>query len=1024
MLATNFPSKLGSKNKQMSCVAKIGTLVLWLLVILSQCDTYAQSQDLHIILLDKVKHGDAHALRDYASLLNDSKKQQEIINGLNAAFLQNQSAGQAISFRTASDFYAFYYPLRQILLFDYPLAAYFVQGEVDTLTFQDFSVRNIEITPSVYQQAADFAFHGIENLDTMSFNTGMQMLYSFPAERQDTLVLSLYERYISRREKSIPKSIATCFDRVFGEHLSLNDQLGASKYLLAIFKNKLIDPQLTYGYFYAATGAELASSPSVDACIQALSDLIQKYPDPVQMRIAGLEQSSGSSRVFFDDLEDFYGWVLMRTNTNYNQQMSLLKQLQRSQDPRSLFHLGTYVARLRWLNLTPNPIVKFYAKSVVEAIEQQTGTQIAVANSRGASLTFSDDPVWLLHYGQYWDEHWNDYLWDARKGRFSHTSNAISLEEEVASLFQLLASSNDSIALGSYDRLAHLDPSAVLALLPEYMDLIRSPNPVVPPLKKNFLYAAVALKDWGREYGLDQTISANLAQDIDALLSPLNIQERLRLENKIIATTSLKDLSILDIYLINRQLSTDASYSCSRILDQLYDRYWQQISSNLLLLRIYLKKATLFQRVQTTGSLHAYLKKIDPIDPSQNERLLKLRSSETDKDIVESIDWVLNQKPITTKTAGRNLTEVEMHQLESSILANAEPDFVGINAITMHPGFKIESEKMWLRALLKKWPHTNMLTNIALSEKLSAKTDIGFFETIFTKPDDLGMIWRWYQSDDMGALIGKYQSFISNYSQEEQGGYIFNFLRAEPVQQWLLNFGSQLSGKQEILEAINAWYINQDYLSEYDEGEVKLILLLIEFAGEPLANKLAVTCAIPSQGQKAFMQRAILASVRYSDLAQISDFLQCLAEEPNEEPVLYKTLRHLGLPPVIRTLDGKPLPFNKTLLESIVQGIELLGIPLFMPNSHELNYTEVQHILQYERVIPFVGGGGAIRDWYVFSTIKLLEQMHGTSLGFHPKLNEDQSFFTYNSTDRAEAWLKYLQEKGLIKIGIGAQSWQ
>jgi len=67
-------------------------------------------------------------------------------------------------------------------------------------------------------------------------------------------------------------------------------------------------------------------------------------------------------------------------------------------------------------------------------------------------------------------------------------------------------------------------------------------------------------------------------------------------------------------------------------------------------------------------------------------------------------------------------------------------------------------------------------------------------------------------------------------------------------------------------------------------------------------------------------------------------------------------------------------------------------------------------IITEDLVRPFVGSGGSVRDIYVFGTIKLLEMEFGKDLGFHPKLNESQSFYKYTSKKRAQAWAEELSD--------------
>jgi len=84
--------------------------------------------------------------------------------------------------------------------------------------------------------------------------------------------------------------------------------------------------------------------------------------------------------------------------------------------------------------------------------------------------------------------------------------------------------------------------------------------------------------------------------------------------------------------------------------------------------------------------------------------------------------------------------------------------------------------------------------------------------------------------------------------------------------------------------------------------------------------------------------------------------------------------------------------------------------------GNKLDMSKIYELLEYDIVSPFVGGGGAKRDYYVYGVIKVLELHFDTTLGFHEKLNENQSFYTFTSAKRATAWRQYLREKGHIKL--------
>ena len=80
-----------------------------------------------------------------------------------------------------------------------------------------------------------------------------------------------------------------------------------------------------------------------------------------------------------------------------------------------------------------------------------------------------------------------------------------------------------------------------------------------------------------------------------------------------------------------------------------------------------------------------------------------------------------------------------------------------------------------------------------------------------------------------------------------------------------------------------------------------------------------------------------------------------------------------------------------------------------------MDFEKIYNILKYDLVTPYVSTGGSKRDFYVYGIIKILELKFLTQLGFHYKLNESQVFYSYNSSKRVEAWLKYLVENRIYK---------
>ena len=87
----------------------------------------------------------------------------------------------------------------------------------------------------------------------------------------------------------------------------------------------------------------------------------------------------------------------------------------------------------------------------------------------------------------------------------------------------------------------------------------------------------------------------------------------------------------------------------------------------------------------------------------------------------------------------------------------------------------------------------------------------------------------------------------------------------------------------------------------------------------------------------------------------------------------------------------------------------------FLTKKGNLDFEKIYDLLQFEIVTPFVGGGGSHRDQFTYGLIKILELHFKTRLGFHEKLNENQTFYSFTSTKRAKAWRTYLTDNQLVK---------
>lgn len=87
----------------------------------------------------------------------------------------------------------------------------------------------------------------------------------------------------------------------------------------------------------------------------------------------------------------------------------------------------------------------------------------------------------------------------------------------------------------------------------------------------------------------------------------------------------------------------------------------------------------------------------------------------------------------------------------------------------------------------------------------------------------------------------------------------------------------------------------------------------------------------------------------------------------------------------------------------------------YFKDDGSLSYDKIYDALKYNVVVAFAGGGGGRDDNEVYAVIKLLELTHNTTLGYPKKLCNSDGIYGCDSQDRADYWMLYLRENGLLE---------
>ena len=454
----------------------------------------------------------------------------------------------------------------------------------------------------------------------------------------------------------------------------------------------------------------------------------------------------------FREPVDFYGRVLAEPGLPTFVAHNALLDLIDSRHPRALFYLSALLWRAR-TDGAARP-----ASYYVYLLRKLTGLGVQVPDGAGAmtyELDVTGDREAWLNFVRYWGGRYEDYDYDEHRGGFVNRHDRSLESENLERLFRHLNSDNDAVALRAYARLTQADPVEVRQLAAKYRGLLRSTHPKVPPLKDGHLEQLSELTAYCRRNRVEFEPAPRLAARLDSLLAPLPPQRRVALEDRLVAELSLADLTPLEYWGALHQYHLEAGFSVGRVLDYAYSAHWPAVLASDADLRLYLKKANVFARMDGIGVAEDYLRKFGNPDEATRERLRGLLRSEGDAHISRSLKRLLN--------AGDEAEEADAVATLDAFLA--EPELLSREEAAALPDPTLEqlSELLWL---LEDDPTPK--AKARLRTYLESRTD----DTRLV-PDFMSLLMRGESVDEVARLLGSI--------------YHFSFGRDEgdPVQLWL-----------------------------------------------------------------------------------------------------------------------------------------------------------------------------------------------------------------------------------------------
>ncbi|MEL6924316.1 MAG: hypothetical protein AAFO94_09730, partial [Bacteroidota bacterium] len=236
-----------------------------------------------------------------------------------------------------------------------------------------------------------------------------------------------------------------------------------------------------------------------------------------------------------------------------------------------------------------------------------------------------------------------DYEWNDDQQCFVNKILLAEKTEKFERMFRRLASKNDTVAIESFVQLTEGKPREIFKLAEKYRQLFRSYNRSIPSLKYQYLEMLTLLTDFCKRNQFSYQLSERLRRPLDQLRDNLSPQQRYEVENGLIHSIRIEDITAVEYWATVNERNEEASFSVGRILDWVYSRHWGKIMNNNEQLRLFLKKSQLFSNYGVYGICNDYLNKFDPRQGASElqQRLQELLRTETDSDIKNQLEQLL-----------------------------------------------------------------------------------------------------------------------------------------------------------------------------------------------------------------------------------------------------------------------------------------------------------------------------------------------------------------------------------------------
>jgi hypothetical protein len=335
-----------------------------------------------------------------------------------------------------------------------------------------------------------------------------------------------------------------------------------------------------------------------------------------------------------------------------------------------------------------------------------------------------------------------------------------------------------------------------------------------------------------------------------------------------------------------------------------------------------------------------------------------------------------------------------------------------LNAFAASPYFEVSDKLVLLKAISKNID-SSTVGALRFPIKLAVKNDLFIFKNINFFYKDLDDVPRWfdaagYENTLLNFLIDKSKKFNEN----ELGMFTNAIFRMDWLAQYLRSGKMQVAQIEYFRKALSVYLAENDDITEYEEQITTLNLAqLNQIGASTQAQITAIMSSAIDDNLKDKLLGELLARLDYKEIGTIAQQI------PLEKMEIFTQMlqQDFGIPIfelpqaamrdtlVARHARLSPFQLYQTYLSDF--GLSLSDI------KENLDIEKILTVLDHDLTMPFSDESAEMRAWHVYGVVKLLEAKYNTTLGFHAKLNENQTFYFYSPAKRVAAWKVFLRKR-------------